>query len=102
MITFVFLAFLVLQLNKLVFSSEVLKRRTLETIKINDFVDSTQFEINRLNLLKYFQFLDRIVGITCHEGRARSHYCSDFRYESNGIFVLGVGFFSSDKFRLFN
>ena len=20
-------------------------------------------------------------------------YCSDFRYESNGIFVLGVGFF---------
>ena len=28
--------------------------------------------------------------------------CSDFRYESNGIFVLGVGFFSSDKFRLFN
>ena len=26
---------------------------------------------------------------------------SDFRYESNGIFVLGVGFFS-DKFRLFN
>ena len=29
-------------------------------------------------------------------------YCSDFRYESNGIFVLGMGFFSSDKFRLFN
>ena len=29
-------------------------------------------------------------------------YCSDFRYESNGIFVLGVGFFSSDKFRLFH
>ena len=28
--------------------------------------------------------------------------CSDFRYESNGIFVLGVSFFSSDKFRLFN
>ena len=28
--------------------------------------------------------------------------CSDFRNESNGIFVLGVGFFSSDKFRLFN
>ena len=28
--------------------------------------------------------------------------CSDFRYESNGIFVLGVDFFSSDKFRLFN
>ena len=21
------------------------------------------------------------------------NYCSDFRYESNGIFVLGVGFF---------
>ena len=33
---------------------------------------------------------------------AENFYCSDFRYESNGIFVLGVGFFSSDKFRLFN
>ena len=22
-----------------------------------------------------------------------NHFCSDFRYESNGIFVLGVGFF---------
>ena len=30
------------------------------------------------------------------------NYCSDFRYESNRIFVLGVVFFSSDKFRLFN
>ena len=30
-------------------------------------------------------------------------FCSGFRYESNGIFELGVGFiFSSDKFRLFN
>ena len=29
-------------------------------------------------------------------------FCYDFRYESNGIFVLGVGFFSSDKFRFFN
>ena len=28
-------------------------------------------------------------------------FCSDFRYKSNGIFVLGVGFFLflSDKFR---
>ena len=25
--------------------------------------------------------------------RAVLFYCSDFRYESNGIFVLGVGFF---------
>ena len=24
---------------------------------------------------------------------SREFYCSDFRYESNGIFVLGVGFF---------
>ena len=24
---------------------------------------------------------------------AEKSYCSDFRYESNGIFVLGVGFF---------
>ena len=31
-----------------------------------------------------------------------SHCCSDFRYESDGIFLLGVGFFSSDKSRLFN
>ena len=30
------------------------------------------------------------------------NFCSDFRSESNGICVLGVGFFSSDKFRLFN
>ena len=29
-------------------------------------------------------------------------FCSEFRYKSNGISVLGVGFFSSDKFRLFN
>ena len=29
------------------------------------------------------------------------NFCSDFQYESNGIFVLRVGFFSSDKFRLF-
>ena len=28
--------------------------------------------------------------------------CSKFRYDSNGIFVLGVGFFSTDKLRLFN
>ena len=28
--------------------------------------------------------------------------CSVFRNKSNGIFVLGVGFFSSDKFWLFN
>ena len=33
---------------------------------------------------------------------AQKDNCSDFRYESNGIFVLGVGFFSSDKLRLFN
>ena len=29
-------------------------------------------------------------------------FLSDFPYESNGIFVLEVGFFSSDKYRLFN
>ena len=29
-------------------------------------------------------------------------FCSDFRYESNRIFVLGLIFFSSDKFRIFN
>ena len=34
--------------------------------------------------------------------RSSKNYCSDFRYESNGIFVLGWVFFSSDKFRLFN
>ena len=26
------------------------------------------------------------------------YYCSDFRYESNGIFVLGVGFFLRTDF----
>ena len=31
---------------------------------------------------------------------ASSTYFSDFRYESNRMFVLGVGFFSSDKFRI--
>ena len=40
-----------------------------------------------------FQDFKKIYGL---------HFCSDFRYESNGKFVLGVGFFSSDKFRLFN
>ena len=30
------------------------------------------------------------------------NYCFEFRYKSNGIFVLGVVFFSSDKLRLFN
>ena len=41
--------------------------------------------------------------IDCFEPFKFKHYnCSEFRYESNGIFVLGVGFFSSDKFRLFN
>ena len=29
-------------------------------------------------------------------------FCPDFRNESNGKFELGVSFFSSDKFRLFN
>ena len=27
------------------------------------------------------------------EAVSNIHFCSDFRYESNGIFVLGVGFF---------
>ena len=29
-------------------------------------------------------------------------FFSSFRYEKNGRFVLGVGFFSLDKIRLFN
>ena len=29
-------------------------------------------------------------------------FCLDFGNESNGTFVLGVGFFSSDKFRFPN
>ena len=40
------------------------------------------------------------ISIDC--GPITCHFCSDFRYESNGMFVLGVGFFSSDKFRLSN
>ena len=27
-----------------------------------------------------------------------TNYCSDFRYKSNGLIVLGAGFFSSDRF----
>ena len=38
------------------------------------------------------------MGLFCTD----TDFCSDFRNESNGIFVLGVGFFSSDKFRLFD
>ena len=34
--------------------------------------------------------------------RQRIIFCADFRNENNGIIVLGVGFFSSDKFLLFN
>ena len=49
------------------------------------------FVLAVVEVASYFQF------------EAARIYCSDFRYESNGIFVLGVGFyFSSDKFRLFN
>ena len=33
--------------------------------------------------------LIRLIGYGC----CRVSFCSDFRYESNGIFVLGVGFF---------
>ena len=45
---------------------------------------------------------DNFVHQTKFHTSMTSNYCSDFRYESNGIFVLGVGFFPSDKFRLFN
>ena len=36
---------------------------------------------------------DNFVHQTKFHTRMTSIYCSDFRYESNGIFVLGVGFF---------
>ena len=35
---------------------------------------------------------DLIVMIT------PGYYCSDFRYESDGVFVLGVGFFLQTNF----
>ena len=50
--------------------------------------------IGRKNVI-YF-----VLIILFHENTI--NFCSDCRYESNGIFVLGVGFFSSDKVRLFN
>ena len=39
-----------------------------------------------------------VAVLNCHKKGQREKtisffYCSDFRYESNGIFVLGVGFF---------
>ena len=65
--------------------------------------------LDLINNLRFFQetgegrFNSRYNrgGLLCRSNKSRI-YCSDFRYESNGIFVLGVGFFSSDKFRLFN
>ena len=41
---------------------------------------------------------DKVTGQRSY--KYLKNFCSDFRYESNGIFVLGVGFFSSDKFFL--
>ena len=55
--------------------------------------------ILQLLVVQVVWFLLQFLCLRCI---ARSAYVSDFRYESDGIFVLGVGFFSSDKFRLFN
>ena len=53
-------------------------------------------------LINYFLLVSWKLKIVYHINRlaAGMSFYSDFRYESNGIFVLGVGFFSSDKFRL--
>ena len=58
----------------------------------------------KLHGLRRFKILKKVYHFQIDSFRMYNFYnCSDFRYESNGIFVLGVGFFfSSDKFRLFN
>ena len=35
----------------------------------------------------------KTINLTVIKTETLKAYCSDFRYESNGIFVLGVGFF---------
>ena len=54
-----------------------------------------KYEANKL-LLSYFGWLranpEPNIGFLLSCSTVLS-YCSDFRYESNGIFVLGVGFF---------
>ena len=47
------------------------------------------------------KFFPLVLGLTFFT-YFTTYYYSDFRYESNGIFVLGVVFFFySDQFRLF-
>ena len=46
-----------------------------------------------ISLIGFFQVVSYINYIDQCEPIMEAIYCSDFRYESNGIFVLGVGFF---------
>ena len=57
----------------------------LKSLKLIDVLQQSSSHC----LHKFFKRLSKRVA-----------YCYDFRYESNGIFVLGWVFFSSDKFRL--
>ena len=81
-------------------SEDLIRLINLKLICHNLFVTGNEISLFELymawgdNFHKKFQILEKKFFIL--------FYCSDFRYESNGIFVLGVGFFSSDKFRLFN
>ena len=78
---------------------------------LNSFVShASNFQPSTLHsrLSKFSLFSERLSIESCkkfghtelHKKSNRSifidfsmHFCSDFRYESNGIFVLGVGFF---------
>ena len=58
------------------------------------------FDISKLIKLSCFvqAYTSRITLMTSFQLKLEYEiillrYCSDFRYESNGIFVLGVGFF---------
>ena len=53
------------------------------------------FELEKFIIVSIFEVRDRmlVLDVIFSPDKFRLYYCSDFRYESNGIFVLGVGFF---------
>ena len=49
------------------------------------------FELRHTELSQRFEYQTKLE--VSARSDCRTPFCSDFRYESNGIFVLGVGFF---------
>ena len=47
-----------------------------------------------MNVSFYANF-ERLIKLNWNFDPDNFYYCSDFRYESNGVFVLGVFFFLS-------